>query len=82
MIPIQATHTVIYGKGKHMDETNSKNETPVYDLPALSKKLKLGVVTLRKYIQRGELKAKKVGRKYLVTELNLLAFLDDDKDAV
>ncbi len=52
------------------------NEMPVYDLKALSKKLNIGIRTLREYIKRGELKAKKIGKAYYVTEPNLLAFLE------
>jgi hypothetical protein len=52
------------------------NETPVYDLKALSKKLSIGIRTLRQYIIEGKLKAKKVGKAYYVTEPNLMAFLD------
>jgi excisionase family DNA binding protein len=54
------------------------NETPVYDLKGLSKKLKISVRTLREYVKSGKLKAKKVGKKYFVTEFNLMAFLDPD----
>ena len=53
-------------------------ETPVYDLKALSKKLNIGIRTLREYIKRGDLKAKKIGKAYYVTELNLLAFLNSE----
>jgi hypothetical protein len=52
------------------------NETPIYDLKDLSVKLKLGIRTLREYIKNGELKAKKVGKAYYVTEPNLMAFLE------
>ena len=52
------------------------NEVPIYDLPALSKKLNIGVRTLREYIKSGKLKAKKVGKAYFVTEPNLLNFLN------
>ncbi len=52
------------------------NETAIYDLKDLSVKLKIGIRTLREYIRRGELKAKKIGKAYYVTEPNLLAFLD------
>jgi len=52
------------------------NETPIYDLKDLSKKLKISIRTLRKYVKSGELKAKKVGKAYYVTEHNLMAFLD------
>jgi len=52
------------------------NEMPIYDLKDLSVKLKLGIRTLREYIKNGELKAKKIGKSYYVTEPNLMAFLD------
>ncbi len=54
------------------------NETPVYDLRALSTKMGIGIRTLREYIKRGDLKAKKIGKAYYVTESNLLAFLESD----
>jgi excisionase family DNA binding protein len=54
------------------------NETAVYDLRDLSKKLKFSVRTLREYVKRGELKAKKIGRAYYVTEASLMAFLNPD----
>jgi predicted site-specific integrase-resolvase len=54
------------------------NETPIYNLKDLSKKLKISVRTLREYIKRGELKAKMVGKAYYVTEFNLMVFLDPD----
>jgi len=54
------------------------NKIPVYDLKDLSKKLKISIRTLREYVKSGELKAKKVGRAYYVTESNLMAFLDPD----
>ena len=49
---------------------------PAYDLKSLSKMLNLGVVTLRKYIRIGDLRAKKIGKAYYVTETNLLKFLE------
>ncbi len=55
------------------------NETPIYDLKTLSAKLNIGIRTLRKYIQRGELRAKKVGKAYYVTEPNLMRFLDPER---
>ena len=54
------------------------NETPVYNLKDLSKKLKISIRTLRKYIKRGDLKARKIGKAYYVTEPNLMAFLGPD----
>ena len=54
------------------------NETPIYDLKDLSKKFKISVRTLRKYVKAGKLKAKKIGRAYYVTEPNLMTFLGPD----
>lgn len=54
------------------------NETPIYNLKDLSKKLKISIRTLRVYIKTGRLKAKKIGKAYYVTESNLMAFLDPD----
>jgi hypothetical protein len=51
-------------------------ETPVYNLKDLSQKLKISTRTLRKYIRRKELKSKKIGKAYYVTEPNLMKFLD------
>ena len=34
------------------------NETPVYDLKALSKKLNIGIRTLREYIKRGDARSR------------------------
>ena len=52
------------------------NEMPVYNLKDLSRRLKVSIRTLREHIKRGELKARKIGRSYHVTESNLMAFLD------
>ena len=54
---------------------------PVYDLKDLSRKLKINVRTLRLYIKRGELKAKKIGRAYYITEVSLNDFLEPDSDS-
>ena len=51
-------------------------ETPIYNLPALERKLNIKVRTLREYIKKKELKAAKIGRGYYVTEKNLMAFVD------
>ena len=53
-------------------------QKPAYDLKSLSEILPLSVATLRKYINSGDLKAKKIGRSYFVTGPNLMAFLDPD----
>lgn len=48
----------------------------VYDLEELSKLLKIHIVTLRRYIREGKLKAVKLGKAYRVTDENLKAFLN------
>lgn len=51
-------------------------ETPIYDLKALERKLKINRRTLREYIKHGELEAAKIGRSYYITEPKLIAFVD------
>jgi len=51
------------------------NGMPIYNLEDLSKKLKISVRTLRRYIKEGQLKGRLIGRSYYVTEANLLEFL-------
>ena len=60
-------------------ENYMADRKPGYDLKSLSKMLNLGVVTLRKYIRRGDLKAKKIGKSYYVTDNNLMKFLEPEK---
>jgi predicted site-specific integrase-resolvase len=57
---------------------NINKETTVYNLKNLSKKLEISIRTLRIYIKKGRLKAKKVGRAYYVLDSNLRAFLNPD----
>ncbi|MEA1947005.1 MAG: helix-turn-helix domain-containing protein [Thermodesulfobacteriota bacterium] len=57
---------------------SAKHDKPVYDLKDLTKKLKISIRTLREYVKSGQLKAKKVGKAYYITETNLMAFLDHD----
>ena len=54
----------------------SENETPTYGLKDLEKKLNIGIRTLREYVKKGKLEAKKVGKAYYVAEPNLMAFLE------
>ncbi len=51
------------------------SETSVYNLKNLSKKLDISIRTLREYVRHGDLRAKKIGRAYYVTEPNLMAFI-------
>ena len=59
-------------------ENTLPERKPAYDLKSLSKILNIGVVTLRTYIRRGDLRAKKLGRSYFVTMENLREFLEPD----
>ena len=47
-----------------------------YDLAELEKRLGISLWTLRRYIQRGELRAQKVGRKYFVNSGELQRLLE------
>lgn len=47
-----------------------------YNVEALAKMLSIPVQTVRLYIRRGRIKALKIGRRYLVSEEALEAFLD------
>ena len=60
-------------------ENTMPDRKPGYDLKSLSKILSLGVITLRKYIRRGDLKAKKISKAYYVTDSNLMKFLEPEK---
>ncbi len=51
-----------------------------YNVEALAKMLFVPVQTVRLYIRRGRIKALKVGRRYLVSEEALEAFLNGEGD--
>ena len=55
------------------------NETKLFDLKEISENLKVNVVTLRRYIHRGKLRAQKIGKNYYVSEKNLNDFLNATK---
>lgn len=48
----------------------------LYDLDELSRKLKVHIVTLRRYIKLGKLKASKIGQRYWISEDNLRDFVN------
>jgi len=48
----------------------------VYDLRDLAREVKIGVRTLREYIKRGKLKAKKIGRAYYVSREAFKEFVE------
>jgi excisionase family DNA binding protein len=52
------------------------DQTSIYTLGDLEKKLKIGVRTLREYIKKGDLEASKIGRAYYVTEPKVMAFIE------
>jgi excisionase family DNA binding protein len=62
-----------------MSQYKIDNDTRVYNLKDLSEILGIGIRTLRRYIKNGDLRAKKIGKSYLVTESNLLEFLEPEK---
>lgn len=47
-----------------------------YLLTELSEMLEMNIRTLREYVRKGELKASKVGRKYIVQKEDFNAFLE------
>ena len=51
-------------------------ESTYYNLKDISDKMGIGVLTLRKYVRIGKLKAHKAGRKYLVTGQEVKRYLD------
>jgi len=53
----------------------------LFSLQELSSKLKVSIITLRKYVRTGKLKAQKIGRKLYVSEKNLRAYLHGETQA-
>jgi len=53
----------------------------LYSLKDLSSELKVSIITLRKYVRNGKLKAQKIGRKLYVSEKNLRAYLHGETQA-
>jgi excisionase family DNA binding protein len=51
----------------------------VYTLEDLEKILKVGRRTIRGYVKSGELRASRVGKRYLVTERQLTRFFADHR---
>lgn len=47
-----------------------------YTLEELSKKIKIPVITLRKYLRTGKLKGVKIGKHWRVTDEQLKEFID------
>lgn len=51
----------------------------LYDIEELSKMLKMNKRVLQRYVREGKLKVSKVGRKYIITEEDLKAFLESQR---
>jgi len=62
-----------------MKNSDIQSGTIFYTLPQLSEKLGIGILTLRKYIREGHLKAKRIGKAYYVLDENLKEFLSPDE---
>jgi len=52
-----------------------------YSVNDLVEMLNLALPTIRKYIQKGYIKARKVGKEYIITEPNLQEFLNEPHNA-
>ena len=53
-----------------------ENSLKVYELKEVCELLKINLRVLRRYIKDGEIKASKIGRKYIITETHLKEFLE------
>lgn len=56
-----------------------KKELEVYTVNDVAKSLGMNIETIREYIKRGELKASKVGRKYIITIDNYKDFIKSNE---
>lgn len=51
-------------------------EVELMTLDVLAKKLSVHIVTLRRYVSQGKIKAQKIGRSYYVSKDNLKEFVN------
>jgi len=51
----------------------------IYDVESLVAKLKVGKASIRNFIKSGQLRASFVGRKYIVLESDLIAFIKNQR---
>lgn len=56
-----------------------ENSLKVYELKEVCELLKINLRVLRRYIKDGEIKASKIGRKYIITETHLKEFLEKNE---
>lgn len=51
----------------------------IFTVQQVANKLNMHVQTIREYIKRGDIKAKKIGRKYIITQEDLNNFIIGDE---
>ena len=54
-------------------------EIELMPLDVLAQKLGIHIVTIRRYVRQGKLKARKIGRSYYVSKDSLKGFVDGTK---
>lgn len=57
------------------NEITEEKGLKVYELKEVCELLKINLQVLRRYIKDGEIKASKIGRKYIITEESLRDFI-------
>lgn len=60
-----------------------ENKTPIlkefYTLEQLSKEINIAIPSLRKFIKEGELKASKLGTKYVISREDVKKWLEENR---
>lgn len=51
----------------------------IFTVQQVANKLNMHVQTIREYIKRGDIKARKIGRKYIITQEDLNSFIIGDE---
>ncbi|MCE4993268.1 helix-turn-helix domain-containing protein [Staphylococcus haemolyticus] len=51
----------------------------IFTVQQVANKLNMHVQTIREYIKRGDIKARKIGRKYIITQEDLNNFIIGDE---
>ena len=62
-----------------MAKTIKIGKKQFYNVEALAEMFLIPADTVRKYIRQGKVKAIKIGKKYMISEENLEAFLEGGK---
>lgn len=68
------------GNNDNISNTNNKGNIVVYTVADLSKLLNTTPQTVRKYINEGKIKGRKVGRQWLIEEEAVKDFLRGDSN--